>query len=53
LHSPRQRSDSLVVNRVVVGPFEEKDEETGITSNLVKVQGEDPATPGCPRKDRV
>jgi len=29
---------------VTVGPFEE--EETGAASNVVKVQGEDPATPG-------
>jgi len=32
-----------VVNVVVVGPFEEG---TGVASNVVKVQGEDPATPG-------
>jgi len=34
----------LVVNGVVVGPFEEEEEGTGIGS--VKVQGEDPAIPG-------
>ena len=33
---------SLVVNRVVVGPFEEEEEGTGVTSNVVKVKGEDP-----------
>ena len=36
---------TLVVNVVVVGPFEE-DEGTDITSDVVKVKGEDPATPG-------
>jgi len=36
----------LVVNRVVVGPFEEEEEGTGVTSDVVKEEGEDPATPG-------
>jgi len=36
----------LVVNGVVVGPFEEEEEGTGIASDVVKVKGEDPATPG-------
>ena len=36
----------LVVNGVVVGPFEEEEEGTGVTSDVVKVKGEDPATPG-------
>ena len=36
----------LVVNGVVVRPFEEEEEGTGVTSNVVKVEGEDPATPG-------
>ena len=36
----------LLVNGVVVGPFEEKEETTGIASDVVKVKGEDPATPG-------
>ena len=27
-------------------PFEEEEEGTGITSDVVKVQDEDPATPG-------
>ena len=36
----------LVVNGVVVGPFEEEEEGTGVASDVVKVQGEDPATPG-------
>ena len=36
----------LVVNRVVVGPFEEEEEGTGVAINVVKVEGEDPATPG-------
>ena len=36
----------LVVNRVVVGPFEEEEEGTSVVSDVVKVQGEDPSTPG-------
>jgi len=35
----------LVVG-VVVGPFEEEEEGTGVPSDVVKVKGEDPATPG-------
>ena len=29
-----------------MGPFEEEEEGTGVTSDAVKVEGEDPATPG-------
>jgi len=29
-----------------VGPFEEEEEETGTSSDVIKVKGEDPATPG-------
>jgi hypothetical protein len=36
----------LVVNGVVVGPFEEEEEGTGIDSDVVKVEGEDRVTPG-------
>ena len=36
----------LVVNGVVVGPFEEEGEGTGVASDVVKVESEDPATPG-------
>ena len=36
----------MVVNGVVVGPFEEEEEGTGVTSDVVKVKGENPATPG-------
>ena len=36
----------LVIIGVVVGPFEEEEEGTGVTSDVVKVNGEDPATPG-------
>ena len=36
----------LVVNVVVVGPFEEEEEGTGIASDVVEVEGEDPVTPG-------
>ena len=36
----------MVVNGTVVGPFEEEEEGTGIDSDVVKVKGEDPVTPG-------
>jgi len=36
----------LVVNGVVVGPFEEEEEGTSVVSDIIKVEGEDPATPG-------
>jgi len=29
-----------------LGPFEEEEEGIGIASDVVKVKGEDPATPG-------
>jgi len=41
------------VNVIIVGPFEEKGEGTGVTSDVVKVQGEDPDTPCHPKGDRV
>ena len=41
----------MVINVTVVGPFEEEEEGTGITSDVVKVKGEDPATPGPQRID--
>jgi len=36
----------LVINEVVVGPFEQEEEGTGVASGVVKVEGEDPATTG-------
>jgi len=36
----------MVINGTVVGPFEEEEEGTGIASDVVKVEGEDPATRG-------
>ena len=36
----------MVITVTVVGPFEEEEEGTGIASDVVKVEGEDPATPG-------
>ena len=36
----------MVVNLTVVGLFEEEEEGTGVVSDVVKVEGEDPATPG-------
>ena len=38
---------------MVVGPFEEEEEGIGINSDVVKVKGEDPETPGYLRGDRV
>ena len=38
---------------IVVGPFEEEEEGTGVASDVVKVEGEDPDTPGYLREDRV
>ena len=29
-----------------MGPFEEEEEGTGVASDVVKVKGEDPVTPG-------
>jgi len=43
----------LVVNGVVVGLFEEEEEGIGITSDVVKVKGEDPATPGSRRRNKA
>jgi len=37
----------------LLGPFEEEEEGIGAASDVVKVQGEDPATPGSVRGDRV
>jgi hypothetical protein len=31
----------------LLGPFEEEEEGPGVTSDVVKVKGKDPATPGC------
>ena len=39
----------LVVNGVVVGPFEDEEEGTGAASDVLKVEGEDPGTPGSLR----
>ena len=36
----------MVITVTVVGPFEEEEEGTSIASDVVKVEGEDPATPG-------
>jgi len=37
----------------LLGPFEEEEEGTGVASDVVKVEGEDPDTPGYLRGDRV
>jgi len=39
--------------RWLLGLFEKEEEGIGITSDVDKVQGEDPATPGCLREVRV
>jgi len=39
----------LVVNVVVEGPLKEEEEGTGIASDVVKVQGEEPDGAGHPR----
>jgi len=36
----------LVVKVVAVGPIEEEEDWIGIASDVVKVDGEDPVTPG-------
>jgi len=36
----------MVVTVTIVGLFEEEEEGTSITSDVVKMEGEDPATPG-------
>ena len=36
----------MVVNVTVMGLFEEEEEGTCIASDVVKVEGEDPVTPG-------
>jgi len=43
----------LVVNVVVVGPFEEEEEGISVASDVVQAEGEDPNTPGYLRGDRV
>jgi len=43
----------MVINLVVVGPFEEEDEGISVTSDVVKVEGEDPDIPDYLRGDRV
>ena len=37
----------------MLGPFEDEEEGTGVSSDVVKVKGEDPDTPGYLRGDRV
>jgi len=45
--------EPLVVNVVVVGPFEEEEKEIGVASDVVNAEGEDLDTPGYPKGDRV
>jgi len=52
LDLPRRQSTQrktfkpLVVNVVVVGPFEEEEDGIGVSSDIVNAEGEDPDTPG-------
>ena len=39
---------TLVVNGVVVGPFEDEEEGTGIASDVIKVQGAESGHPRSP-----
>jgi len=41
------------INVIVVGPFEGEEEGIGVASDVIKVEGEDPDTPGYLRGDRV
>ena len=41
----------LLVNILVLGPFEEEEKGISIASDVVKMQGEDPDTPGYLRGD--
>jgi len=43
----------LVVNVVVVGPFEEEEEGISVDSDVVKAEGEDPDTLGYLRGNRL
>jgi len=45
-HDGAAGQKALVVNGVVVRTFEEEEEGTGVASDIVKVKGEDLATPG-------
>ena len=54
-HYPKQHLfvKKKVDNVIGVGLFEEEEEGTGVASDVDKVQGEDPDTPGYQRGDRV
>ena len=52
-HDGAARTQPLVVNVIVGGPFEEEEEGTGVASDVVKVEGEERDTPGYLRGDRV
>ena len=47
----RLSTNQKKINIVVVGPFEEEEEGTGVASDVVKVQGEDPDTPGLLKRN--
>jgi len=49
----KTKQHTRLVNVIVVGPFEEEEEGTGVASDVAKVQGEDLDTPGHLRGDRV
>jgi len=47
------KAPGLHCDRVVVGLFAEEEEGINTASDVVKVQGEDPAAPGYLRGDRA
>jgi len=49
----KHKVQKKVDNVIVVGLFEEEEEGTGVASDVDKVQGEDPDTPGYLQGDRV
>jgi len=55
MEPPGQMPPVTVVNEVVVDPFEEEEEGTGIVraSDISKVKDEDSATPRLSGEDRV
>ena len=52
-HDEAARAQAPGCQRSSRSPFEEAEEGTGIASDVVKVEGKDPDTPGYLRGDRV
>ena len=49
----RQGTSPWLSTWELLGPFEQEEEGTGVVSDVVEVEGEDPNTPGYLRGDRV